>query len=166
MNQTFHSRGLCTRNRLAPVRNVERSNHAPPNCFAVQQNLVTRGLLNGMTHRMAKVQNHAQSVLAFIAIYHGVNPARSFDRITLPITGIVFLGIAALFLVPILNTILIPLFWFASKVGVILFLYIWVRGTLPRFRYDQLMNFAWTFMFPIAIINLFVTGLLVALTSN
>ncbi len=102
----------------------------------------------------------------FVAIYHGLNPARSFDRITLPITGIVFLGIAAIFLVPILNTILIPLFWFSAKVGVILFLYIWVRGTLPRFRYDQLMNFAWTFMFPIAIVNLFVTGLLVALTSN
>ncbi len=46
----------------------------------------------------------------------------------------------------------------------ILFLYIWVRGTLPRFRYDQLMSFAWTFMFPVAIANLFVTGLLVALS--
>ena len=38
--------------------------------------------------------------------------------------------------------------------------------TLPRFRYDQLMSFAWTFMFPVALINLFITGLLVALTSN
>ncbi len=43
-----------------------------------------------------------------------------------------------------------------------------VYGTLHRAipRYDQLMNFAWTFMFPIAIVNLFVTGLLVALTSQ
>ena len=101
-----------------------------------------------------------------VSIYHGINPARPFDRITLPITGVVFLGIAAVFLIPILATILLPLFWFAAKVGVILFLYIWVRGTLPRFRYDQLMSFAWTFMFPIAILNLFVTGLLVALTSK
>jgi NADH-quinone oxidoreductase subunit H len=101
-----------------------------------------------------------------VSLYHGLNPARPLDRITLPITGIVFLGIAAVFLVPIVSTILLPLFWFAAKVGVILFLYIWVRGTLPRFRYDQLMNFAWTFMFPLAIVNLFVTGLLVALTSK
>jgi NADH-quinone oxidoreductase subunit H len=38
----------------------------------------------------------------------------------------------------------------------------WVRGTLPRFRYDQLMRFAWKFLFPVAMLNLMVTGLLVA----
>jgi NADH-quinone oxidoreductase subunit H len=99
-------------------------------------------------------------------LYHAIHPARPFDRITLPVAGVVFLGIAGVFVVPVVDTILLPLFWFASKVGVILFLYIWVRGTLPRFRYDQLMKFAWTFMFPIAVANLLVTGLLVALTSK
>ncbi len=99
-------------------------------------------------------------------LYHGLNPARPFDRITLPVAGVVFLGIAGVFLVPIAATILLPLFWFAAKVGAILFLYIWVRATLPRFRYDQLMKFAWTFMFPIAVANLMVTGLMVALTSK
>ena len=54
--------------------------------------------------------------------------------------------------------ILLPLFWFCAKVGIILFVFIWIRGTLPRFRYDQLMRFAWTFMFPVAIVNLFVTA--------
>jgi len=100
-----------------------------------------------------------------ICLYHGFHPARPFDRITLPIAGVVFLGIAAAFVAPVLGPILVPLFWFASKVGVILFLYIWVRGTLPRFRYDQLMRFAWTFMFPVAVANLMITGLLVALTA-
>jgi NADH-quinone oxidoreductase subunit H len=99
-------------------------------------------------------------------LYHAIHPARPFDRITLPVAGVVFLGIAGVFVAPVVDTILLPLFWFASKVGVILFLYIWVRGTLPRFRYDQLMKFAWTFMFPIAVANLLVTGLLVALTSK
>jgi NADH-quinone oxidoreductase subunit H len=58
------------------------------------------------------------------------------------------------------------LFWFAAKVGVILFLFIWIRGTLPRFRYDQLMSFAWTVMFPVAVVNLFITALLVAVTTK
>ena len=40
--------------------------------------------------------------------------------------------------------------WFFSKLGVLLFVYIWIRGTLPRTRVDQMMNFAWKFMLPMA----------------
>ena len=106
------------------------------------------------------------AVSGLICLYHGLNPARPFDRFTLPVFGVVFLGIAAIFLVPVVATILLPLFWFLAKVSIILFIYIWIRGTLPRFRYDQLMNFAWTVLFPLAIVNLFVTALTVALTSK
>jgi NADH-quinone oxidoreductase subunit H len=63
------------------------------------------------------------------------------------------------------QSVLLPLFWFAAKTGTLLFLFIWIRGTLPRFRYDQLMAFAWKRMFPIAVLNLLVTGLLVAVFS-
>ena len=52
----------------------------------------------------------------------------------------------------ILETVL-PLFWFAIKVFFFLFLYVWVRGTLPRFRYDQLMAFGWKFLLPLSIAN-------------
>ncbi len=105
-------------------------------------------------------------VVAGIAFYHGLNPARKWDNITLPIVGVIALIGAALFFVPVLNSILIPVFWFLSKVGFLLFVFIWVRGTLPRFRYDQLMRFAWTFLFPAALINLLITGFLVAVTSS
>jgi NADH-quinone oxidoreductase subunit H len=44
--------------------------------------------------------------------------------------------------------------WFFAKLLVIIFVFIWVRGTLPRLRMDQLMNFAWKFMLPMALINI------------
>ena len=55
---------------------------------------------------------------------------------------------------------LLPLFWFVIKVFLFVFLYIWVRGTTPRFRYDQLMGFGWKFLLPLAIANIIVTSLI------
>ena len=102
---------------------------------------------------------------AAISLYHGLNPARRLDRVTLPVVALVFFLLAVVFLIPAFQGALLPLFWFAAKTGALLFLFIWIRGTLPRFRYDQLMAFAWKFMFPVAVVNLLVTGLLVALFS-
>jgi NADH-quinone oxidoreductase subunit H len=48
--------------------------------------------------------------------------------------------------------------WFLIKVGAILFFYVWMRWTLPRYRYDQLMRFGWKILLPIAVINLLVTA--------
>ena len=48
--------------------------------------------------------------------------------------------------------------WFLVKVGIILFAYIWVRWTVPRYRYDQLMQFGWKWLFPAAVINLILTA--------
>ena len=59
---------------------------------------------------------------------------------------------------------MIGLFWFLFKVSLVIYLLIWFRGTLPRFRYDQLMRFAWKVLFPVALANLLVTGLIVALS--
>jgi NADH-quinone oxidoreductase subunit H len=52
---------------------------------------------------------------------------------------------------------------FGVKVGFFLFLFIWVRWTLPRFRYDQLMNLGWKVFLPVALANLLVVGALIAL---
>lgn len=57
---------------------------------------------------------------------------------------------------------ILPVLWFVSKVFFFLFLYIWVRGTLPRFRYDQLMAFGWKFLLPIAMANILITSLVYA----
>jgi NADH-quinone oxidoreductase subunit H len=58
---------------------------------------------------------------------------------------------------------LLPVFWFVLKVFSFLFLYVWVRGTLPRFRYDQLMGFGWKYLLPIAIVNVMATSLVLAI---
>lgn len=56
-----------------------------------------------------------------------------------------------------------PVVWFFIKVVAFLFIYVWVRGTLPRFRYDQLMRFGWLVIFPLTLINILITGLVIIL---
>ncbi len=51
-----------------------------------------------------------------------------------------------------------PVVWFFLKTLVFCFLFIWVRGTLPRLRYDQLMSFGWKLLTPLALVNILVTG--------
>jgi NADH-quinone oxidoreductase subunit H len=51
-----------------------------------------------------------------------------------------------------------PILWYLIKVGIIIFILIWLRGTFPRFRYDQLMNVGWKVLIPIALLNIIATG--------
>ncbi len=48
--------------------------------------------------------------------------------------------------------------WFALKVAILVFIFMWVRGTFPRLRYDQLMNLGWKVMFPLALVNILITA--------
>ena len=57
---------------------------------------------------------------------------------------------------------LVNIFIFFSKVAVLLFFFIWVRWTLPRFRYDQLMRLGWVFFFEIALVNIFLMAIILA----
>jgi NADH-quinone oxidoreductase subunit H len=50
---------------------------------------------------------------------------------------------------------------FALKVGFFMWFFVWVRWTLPRFRYDQLMDLGWKVMLPLSLVNIFVTGILI-----
>lgn len=59
--------------------------------------------------------------------------------------------------------VLPPIFWFLVKVLAVFVLIVWVRSTLPRLRIDQVMGFAWKFLLPVALINIFVTAIQVLL---
>lgn len=52
-----------------------------------------------------------------------------------------------------------PWLWFLIKIGAVFFFMVWIRTTVPRVRIDQLMALAWKFLFPLALINLVITGI-------
>jgi NADH-quinone oxidoreductase subunit H len=61
---------------------------------------------------------------------------------------------------------LISALGFLFKVCVFLFIYIWLRGTLPRFRFDQLMSFGWKILLPLALLNIFLTATIIYFFPN
>ena len=71
--------------------------------------------------------------------------------------------IATLFLGGWQGPVLPPVIWFLLKTGLILFVFIWVRASIPRVRYDQLMGLNWRLLLPLALLNLLVTAVVVAM---
>jgi len=63
---------------------------------------------------------------------------------------------------PGLTLALVQVLTFVVKVAIFLFFFVWVRWTLPRMRYDQVMNLGWKRLFPLALVNLAVTAVLIA----
>jgi NADH-quinone oxidoreductase subunit H len=66
---------------------------------------------------------------------------------------------------PVIGEQILQILAFAVKTGFFLFFFIWVRWTLPRFRYDQLMNLGWRKMLPLGLLNIVFTGLAMAYFS-
>jgi NADH-quinone oxidoreductase subunit H len=60
---------------------------------------------------------------------------------------------------------LFNIFIFFAKIAVLLFFFMWVRWTLPRFRYDQLMRIGWIWVFEVALVNIFVTAIILAFVN-
>jgi NADH-quinone oxidoreductase subunit H len=73
---------------------------------------------------------------------------------------IISLLAASLFLGGIDGPIADGVWWLLLKASIFLFFYIWLRATLPRFRYDQLMGFAWKVLLPLVLANILITGLI------
>lgn len=59
-----------------------------------------------------------------------------------------------------------PLVWFILKVLAVVFVMIWMRGTLPRLRYDQLMSLGWKVLIPVALLNIVVTGAIILMVES
>jgi len=74
--------------------------------------------------------------------------------------------IGLLFLVPAVNAAVSNFFWFLFKVGLVIYLLIWFRGTFPRFRYDQLMDIGWKYMIPIGMGAVLVNAIVGMLTRG
>jgi NADH-quinone oxidoreductase subunit H len=83
------------------------------------------------------------------------------------ITLIVLGGlVAAFFLGGWRGPLLPPLVWFILKVLAIVFVMIWMRGTLPRLRYDQLMSLGWKVFIPVALLNIMATGAVILMIES
>ncbi len=54
--------------------------------------------------------------------------------------------------------VLPPILWFAMKTGAVIFFFVWLRATLPRLRFDQLITFGWKWLLPLSLLNILVTG--------
>jgi len=95
-------------------------------------------------------------------IWDGIRYETIFGRILLPGLGAAITAIgAALLVFPAVNEFIQGPFWLLSKVFVFLFIYVWMRGTLPRFRYDQLMSFGWKLLLPVSIANVILTSFVI-----
>jgi NADH-quinone oxidoreductase subunit H len=100
------------------------------------------------------------------AIVDGIWKMRGFPRIILPFMGVVLIAAGAVCTRPGVIEVVQGPFWFLVKVFLLLFFYVWARGTLPRFRYDQLMDFGWKLLLPVALANLVVTSAVVLLVER
>ncbi len=98
------------------------------------------------------------SVGGLLLVVDGVRQQKRFGRFVLSVLGLALGGAAYLVARPGVVEFIQGPFWFLGKVFVFLFIYVWVRGTLPRFRYDQLMAVGWKLLLPVSLANVVLTS--------
>ena len=98
-------------------------------------------------------------VAATLVLLVGLKSRIGAERIFFTLLGVGLVVLAGVVAIPVVLNALQGVFWFAAKVLVFLYGFIWYRATFPRFRYDQLMNFGWRWMIPLALANIIVTAI-------
>lgn len=83
----------------------------------------------------------------------------AIHRAGLILVGVTMIGVAALFAIPMVNALLIAPFWFFIKLFLVMYVLIWMRGTFPRYRYDQLMDIGWKRMIPLGLLAILLNAL-------
>ena len=101
------------------------------------------------------------AMLVAVGIYSAfdtVAQMRGIKRLQMSVVTLLALGLGSVCLIPQVAGVIQGPFWFVTKVLLFLFFYVWLRGTLPRFRYDQLMSFGWKLLLPVSLVNLAATA--------
>ena len=88
------------------------------------------------------------------------------QKAVMAVVGGGMFALALLFVIPAVNPLIIGLFWFLWKVFLVVYVFIWFRGTFPRYRYDQLMRVGWSFLIPISIGALIVNAAVLLWTRS
>ena len=97
-------------------------------------------------------------LLGIYCAYDTVVNMRGIAKLQFAVVTMLCLGGGAITLLPMVGPVIQGPFWFTTKVIAFLFFYVWTRGTLPRFRYDQLMDFGWKLLLPVSLANVVVTA--------
>jgi len=106
-------------------------------------------------------------VLCGIAlVWDGVRYTTPIGKVELVVLGVVLAAAGGLTAAPFAINLVQGPFWFLTKVLVFLFIYVWVRGTLPRFRYDQLMAIGWKLLLPVSLANVLFTSLAIVVKNK
>lgn len=141
---------------------AEYANMITVSCLATI--LFLGGWLSPFPERWTFMQYLPAASLLALAAYLAFDTAvrmRGIARLQLAVVTLLALGLGVLCLHPVVMAVIQGPFWFLLKVGFLLFFYVWTRGTLPRFRYDQLMAFGWKVLVPVSLANLLVTGFVI-----
>lgn len=101
--------------------------------------------------------------IAGLCFLGAARESRQIEKVGMAALAIVCLLLAGLFCLQPVLTWIQGLFWFGLKVALLLYGFIWVRFTFPRYRYDQLMNIGWRWLIPLAIANVIATGIIMVL---
>jgi NADH-quinone oxidoreductase subunit H len=98
-------------------------------------------------------------VSATLVLLVGLKSQVGAERIFFTLLGVGLVALAGVVAIPVVLNAIQGVFWFAAKLLLLLYGFIWYRATFPRFRYDQLMNFGWRWMIPLALANIIVTAI-------